>query len=327
MPSQSGVAMLNSSFMVFGSRKSSRLKASATTMACLPSGVQYMLYGSSTGMVLPGLPVFGSITVRLPLSLSLGVVGHVQRLQVPARHHVLRVQADLEGVDHLQRGRVDDRHRVRHVVGHVDALQRAGHVRAQLAGRRLAVQVLRVGHRHHAGHGGPAAAAGAGRGSAGRSGASAPAAGGRGRAACGLRARVVAARSGCLNMSIQTVAAVEAGAAVALRIAATLCCTIRSVPSWPSSALARGAGPPCTPAAPARHFLRPHARAVQRQHQRSVGGAGMAADLRVAQAALAQRLWKGACAAVVVVGDEVRARRAAFPVAVQRAATAFSAAW
>ena len=38
-------------------------------MACLPSGVQYMLYGSSTGMVLPGLPVVGSTTVRLPLSL------------------------------------------------------------------------------------------------------------------------------------------------------------------------------------------------------------------------------------------------------------------
>ena len=35
----------------------------------LPSGVQYMLYGSSTGMVLPGLPVSGSTSVRLPLSL------------------------------------------------------------------------------------------------------------------------------------------------------------------------------------------------------------------------------------------------------------------
>ena len=35
-------------------------------MAYLPSGVKYMLYGSSTGMDLPGRPVFGSIGVRLP---------------------------------------------------------------------------------------------------------------------------------------------------------------------------------------------------------------------------------------------------------------------
>jgi hypothetical protein len=32
----------------------------------LPSGVKYMLYGSSTGIALPGLPVFGSIGIRLP---------------------------------------------------------------------------------------------------------------------------------------------------------------------------------------------------------------------------------------------------------------------
>ena len=32
----------------------------------MPSGVQYMLYGSSTAIDLPGLPVLGSIGVRLP---------------------------------------------------------------------------------------------------------------------------------------------------------------------------------------------------------------------------------------------------------------------
>ncbi len=32
----------------------------------MPSGDQYMLYGSSTGIDLPGLPVSGSIGVRLP---------------------------------------------------------------------------------------------------------------------------------------------------------------------------------------------------------------------------------------------------------------------
>ena len=39
-------------------------------MAYLPSGVKYMLYGSSTGIGLPGLPVSGSIGVRLPLVVS-----------------------------------------------------------------------------------------------------------------------------------------------------------------------------------------------------------------------------------------------------------------
>jgi hypothetical protein len=42
------------------------LYASATTIADLPSGEKYMLYGSSTGMALPGFPVRGSIGVRLP---------------------------------------------------------------------------------------------------------------------------------------------------------------------------------------------------------------------------------------------------------------------
>src|SRR5437016_2066940 len=56
--------------MVWASRKSSRLSASATTTAYLPSGVKYMLYGSSTGTGAPGLPVAGSIGVRLlPWSL------------------------------------------------------------------------------------------------------------------------------------------------------------------------------------------------------------------------------------------------------------------
>ena len=35
-------------------------------MAKRPSGEKYMLYGSSTAMALPGLPVAGSIGVRLP---------------------------------------------------------------------------------------------------------------------------------------------------------------------------------------------------------------------------------------------------------------------
>ena len=90
-----------------GSRKSSRLSASATTIADLPSGVKYMLYGSSTTMVLPGLPVVGSIGVRLPSVPALRVVGHPERLQVPRGHHVLRVDADREAVHHLHGGGID----------------------------------------------------------------------------------------------------------------------------------------------------------------------------------------------------------------------------
>src|SRR5437773_12121485 len=53
------------SFMVRGSRKSNRSRRSATTIAYRPSGVKYMLYGSSTWMSAPSLPVSGSIGVRV----------------------------------------------------------------------------------------------------------------------------------------------------------------------------------------------------------------------------------------------------------------------
>src|SRR5262249_37420024 len=66
MPAQSGVEIWDCHAMGVGSRKSGRFNASATTMADLPSGVKYMLYGSSTGIAVPGLPVCGSIGVRLP---------------------------------------------------------------------------------------------------------------------------------------------------------------------------------------------------------------------------------------------------------------------
>jgi hypothetical protein len=65
-PGQPGTSIEYCIAIVCGSRKSRRLRASATTIADLPSGVKYMLYGSSTMIDLPGLPVFGSIGVRLP---------------------------------------------------------------------------------------------------------------------------------------------------------------------------------------------------------------------------------------------------------------------
>src|SRR5450759_2959468 len=65
-PAQFGVGIEYCSAMLCGSRKSSRFSASATTIADLPSGVKYMLYGSGTGIDSPGRPVFGSMGVRLP---------------------------------------------------------------------------------------------------------------------------------------------------------------------------------------------------------------------------------------------------------------------
>src|SRR5215475_14112795 len=66
MPAHPGAASELCSAIVFGSRKSSRLSASATTMAERPSGVKYMLYGSSTATGGPGLPVSGSIGASVP---------------------------------------------------------------------------------------------------------------------------------------------------------------------------------------------------------------------------------------------------------------------
>src|SRR5260370_33364397 len=65
-PEQFGVAIEYCSAMVCGSRKSRRRSASATTIADLPSGEKYMLYGSGTGTDGTGRPVFGALGVRLP---------------------------------------------------------------------------------------------------------------------------------------------------------------------------------------------------------------------------------------------------------------------
>src|SRR4051812_26105719 len=66
MPPQRGVAMENCSASVCGSRESRRFNASAAMMIDLPSGEGETLYGVSTAVALPGLPVRGSIGVRLP---------------------------------------------------------------------------------------------------------------------------------------------------------------------------------------------------------------------------------------------------------------------
>ena len=88
---------------VCASRKSSRCSRSATTIAYRPSGVKYMLYGSSTGIGLPGL-AGARIDRRQAVA---DVVRHVERLQVPGRHDVLRQRADREVVDDPVRARID----------------------------------------------------------------------------------------------------------------------------------------------------------------------------------------------------------------------------
>src|SRR5215204_7731982 len=67
MPAHFGTSIEYCSCIVPGSRKSSRFIASATTIADLPSGEKYMLYGSSTAIGLPALPVLGSTGITLPL--------------------------------------------------------------------------------------------------------------------------------------------------------------------------------------------------------------------------------------------------------------------
>ena len=83
-----------------GSLKSSRFRRSATTIANLPSGVKYRLYGSATGIGAAGLRR-PRIDRRERVAL---VVQHVQRLQVPRGHDVLRQRADRELTNDLAGG-------------------------------------------------------------------------------------------------------------------------------------------------------------------------------------------------------------------------------
>ena len=79
-------------------------------------------------------------------------------------------------------------------------------------------------------------------------------------------------------------------------MAATVCDTIRSTPSWPNAALdaARVAVRAVCRRCDRPQAIGAHQAGIDRQHQRGVGHAGMAADLRVAEALRAQRLHIGA---------------------------------
>jgi hypothetical protein len=83
MPGHPGAGSAFCNAMVCGSRKSSRLRASATMIAERPSGVKYMLYGLSTSTGGPGRPVIGSIGVSAPLP---------RRSALFATHSVFRSQ-------------------------------------------------------------------------------------------------------------------------------------------------------------------------------------------------------------------------------------------
>ena len=121
-------------------------------IADLPSGVKYMLYGSST--VDRRAPRLAGLRVdrrERAVGGALGVVGDPERLEVVRRHDVLRVEADVEGVDHLHRRGVDHRDRVAAAVGYVDARRaRPSWPQGEVAGLDLAVEVRRVGHARHA---------------------------------------------------------------------------------------------------------------------------------------------------------------------------------
>ena len=117
------------SLNVCASRKSSRWSRSATTIAYRPSGVKYMLYGSSTGIVRPGLA--GARVDRRERVAA--VVRDVQRLQVPRRHDVLRQPADGEVLDDLERALVDHVDGVAVAVRDVDERPRAPRTAAEVA--------------------------------------------------------------------------------------------------------------------------------------------------------------------------------------------------
>ena len=152
MPAHCGTASDDCSAIVCGSRKSSRLSASATTMAELPVGREVHVVRVVDGDGLARLARRGIDRRQAAVGAPLGVVGHPERLQVPRRHDVLRVDADPEPVDHLERGGIDHVDVVGLQVRHVDARQRARHRRAQLARPRLAVEVRGVRHGRHARH-------------------------------------------------------------------------------------------------------------------------------------------------------------------------------
>ena len=91
----------------------------------------------------PGLPVFGSIGVSVPSVRALGVVRDPQRLEVPRRHDVLRVQARPSKVSTtcIVAGSITDTV-FDAAVRHVDAGRaRPSTASAELAGACLAVEV------------------------------------------------------------------------------------------------------------------------------------------------------------------------------------------
>src|SRR5262249_41487094 len=72
------------------------------------------------------------------------VVQHPQRLEIVRRRAVLRLSADLEVVHDLEGVRVDHIHGIPTAVRDVDALGKAAHHRAQIAGTSGGVYVVAV---------------------------------------------------------------------------------------------------------------------------------------------------------------------------------------
>ena len=154
MPAQRGTSIEYCSCIVFGSRKSSRFIASATTIADLPSGEKYMLYGivdRDRLAGLAGLRIDRASGCRCFVFSALFATHSVRRSHDGTTCCGLRPTLNLSTT--CERRRIDHVDVVGLDVRHVDARQVAGDGRAQLARGRLAVQVGGVRHRRHAGHG------------------------------------------------------------------------------------------------------------------------------------------------------------------------------
>ena len=125
--------------MVRGLRKSIRFSASAITIAVVPSGVKYRLYGSATGTGRPGSAGLGADRGE---AVAVGVV-HPQHRAVPGRGDVVGLPTDREGPDHLVGMRVDLGHRVAQAIRHIDPVRIVGPLRVHHAGPDVGVHIHR----------------------------------------------------------------------------------------------------------------------------------------------------------------------------------------
>ena len=141
MPEQFGVSMEYFIAIVWGSRKSRRLRASATTMAerCRPGKIHVVRIIDGNRFTRLASKRINRVT--LPSSRPFRVVVDPKRFKIPRRHHVLRVNADAKFVDHLKCRWIDHPNVVGASIGDVDAREMFGNS-AELIGPCFAVEIV-----------------------------------------------------------------------------------------------------------------------------------------------------------------------------------------